>query len=251
MSDSFRTRLLRGDLLIGTIPSIPAPEVSELLSSLGFDWLFVDMEHGSLDGGMAQRLLQAIRPPTHGVIRVPIGDDVWLKKCLDLGPDGIIVPLVNTKEDAERVVALSKFPPQGRRSVGVARAHGYGLTFQEYVASANEDVAVIVQAEHIEAVRNIESILDVEGIDAIFVGPYDLSGSMGKPGQVEDDDVQEQIAHVRECAKKAGVRLGIFGVTPEAVKPHIESGYTLISMGMDTLYLGQAAKDALAAVRQQ
>jgi 2-keto-3-deoxy-L-rhamnonate aldolase RhmA len=119
------------------------------------------------------------------------------------------------------------------------------LSFQEYVSAANEDLAVVVQAEHIEAVRNIEAIVAVPGIDAVLVGPYDLSASLGKLGQVDDPEVRAAIDRVTEACLKAGIRLGIFGMTAAAVKPYINAGYTLIVAGIDTVLLGRAAADLL------
>ena len=181
---SFRERLLRGDRLIGTTVTLPSPEVAEILSRVGFDWLWIDTEHSPYDTLMAQRLLQAAGPGFPSIIRVPWADDVWIKKALDTGATGVIVPQVNTADDARRVVAACKYPPAGTRGVGSTRAHTYGLEFQSYIDTANRETAIIVQAEHIEAVDNIEEITAVEGLDALMVGPYDLSASMGKIGQV-------------------------------------------------------------------
>ena len=150
---------------------------------------------------------------------------------------------------AEDVVRMAKYAPDGQRGVGVSRAHGYGLSFQEYVSRANEEVTVVVQAEHIEAVRNIEQIVAVPGIDAVLVGPYDLSASLGKLGQVNDPEVRAAIEQVTEACLTTGVRLGIFGMTYGAVKPYIDAGYTLIVAGIDTALLGQAAGKLLAQLK--
>jgi len=246
--DQFRERLLRGDLLIGTVVTLPCPEVAELLSQVGFDWLWIDTEHGPLDTLEAQRHLQAAAERAAAVIRVPWADDVWIKKALDTGANGVIVPQVNTAERARRIVAACKYPPEGTRGVGAGRAHGYGLGFQAYVDSANQKTAVIVQAEHIEAVDNIEDIVKVQGIDAILVGPYDLSASMGKIGQVQDRKVQQAIEKVRRACLAAGVRLGMFGDNPAALKPWLDRGFSLIAVGTDTMHLISATKAALGAL---
>jgi len=129
------------------------------------------------------------------------------------------------------------------RSVGIARAHRYGENFQEYVATANDETAVIIQIEHRDAVNNIEDLLKVSGIDCLFVGPYDLSASMGKTGLTTDPDVQNAIMQVKKCAEQEKIPLGIFGTTADAVKPYIQSGYKLIAVGIDTLLIGKAAKN--------
>ncbi|MDM8549899.1 aldolase/citrate lyase family protein [Desulfobacterales bacterium HSG2] len=242
MKASFKKRLTRGDLLIGTIITLPSPEIAEIFCLAGFDWLFVDLEHSALSIKDAQVILQAAsKIPC--VIRVASGEEVWIKKALDIGASGIIVPQIRTTEEAEMSVRLCKYPPEGIRSVGISRAQQYGQNFQEYVASANDETAVIIQIEHIDAVNDIENILGISGIDGLFVGPYDLSASMGKTGHITDTEVQNAILHVKNCAERAKIPLGIFGATAEAVNPYIRSGYTLIAVCMDTMLIGNAAKN--------
>lgn len=241
----FRSKLIAGEVLIGTLVTLPSPEAAEILVEAGFDWLFIDTEHSPFDAQQAQAILQAAGPDFPCVIRVPSGEEVWIKKALDVGVAGVIVPQVNSAEVAKRVVRLCKYPPEGSRGAGIARAHAYGLRFQEYVEKANEQVAVIIQAEHIDAVENIQSIAAVPGIDAVLVGPYDLSASLGKIGKVTDPEVQKAIGRVRKHCMDAGVRLGIFGATAKAVKPFIRQGYTLIAVGTDALFMATAARDAL------
>ena len=238
MKDFIR-QLKNKETLIGTVVTLSSPAVAELLSDAGFDWLFIDVEHSPLDWQAAQTLLQAARCPC--VVRVPLCDEISIKKALDIGADGIIVPQVNSRAEAERVVRYAKYPPLGARGVGVARAQGYGSRFQEYVSRANDEIAVIVQAEHIEAVNHIHDIASVAGIDAVLIGPYDLSASMGKAGQVTDLSVLEAIARVKTECDAGNMPLGIFGMTPEAVKPYIQAGYSLIAVGVDTVLLANAA----------
>ena len=245
----FRKKLKDGELLVGTLITLTAPEVSEIMLDLGFDWLFIDTEHSPYGVQSALAILQATGTQFPCVIRVPSNEDVWIKKALDIGPAGIIVPQVNTPEVAQRVVSSCKYAPAGSRGVGIGRAHRYGLRFQEYVEAANEDIAVIVQAEHIEAVKNIESIVKVPGVDAILIGPYDLSASMGKMGQVTDPEVLEAMERVRKATLGAGLRLGIFGVDAAAVKPFIPKGFTLITVGTDVIFLAKAAREALTALK--
>ena len=247
MHTSFKSRLAKRELLVGTIVTLSSPEVAEILGHTGLDWLFVDLEHSTLDTKAAQVILQTAGAQATCVVRVPLNDEIWIKKVLDIGSPGLIVPLVRNAEQARQAVRWCKYPPDGVRSVGIGRAHGYGPGFQAYVRSANETTAVILQIEHIDAVNNIEKILNVNGIDCLFVGPYDLSASMGRMGRVDDADVQKAIAHVTECATHAKMPLGIFGATPGAVLPYIESGFSLIAVSMDTLLLGNAARDVLSA----
>jgi len=249
MQNEFRARLRGGEKLLGTIVTLSSPAAAEILADAGFDWLFVDGEHGPLETGDIMGILQAVGDKAACIVRVPAADETPIKRVLDLGADGIIAPLVNTAEQAEYVVRSARYSPAGSRGVGLGRAHGYGMRFKEYIDSANELVTVVVQAEHAQAVENIESIVKVEGIDAVLIGPYDLSASMGKMGQVDDPAVIEAIDHVTDTCLAAGIPLGYFGVNAEAVRPFADRGYTLLVAGTDTLFLGSAAEATLSALR--
>ena len=213
MIGTFRKRLRSGETLLGSMVTIPSPAVAEVLAEVGFDWLFVDGEHGPLETGDFLAILQAVGDRIACVVRVPGALEVPIKKVLDLGAEGIIVPQVNTAEEAASVVRHARYSPAGSRGVGLSRAHGYGLRFQQYLETANERIAVIVQAEHVRAVENIESIVKVEGIDAVFVGPYDLAASLGKMGRIDDPAVTAAIEHVANTCQAAGIPLGYFGVS--------------------------------------
>ena len=241
MNDKFKEKLQRGDILLGTIISLPSADVTEIIAGAGFDWLFVDMEHGALDMADVQNILRAAKPDVPCLVRVPANEEVWIKRCLDSGPAGIIFPHINSADDALRAVELSKYPPQGVRSVGVGRASGFGSNFKSYLANANPLTAVVIQIEHIDAVENIESIVNVDGIDALFVGPYDLSASMGKIGRLQDPEVRDAISRVRRSAQAADIPLGVFGADPERLLPHLEEGFTLLAVATDSLIIGTAA----------
>jgi 2-keto-3-deoxy-L-rhamnonate aldolase RhmA len=244
---SFADRLRRRELLLGMIVTLPAAEAAEVLSAGGLDWLFVDTEHAALDFLAAQTLLQAARVPC--VVRVPDGAEATLKKALDIGATGVVVPMVNTAQQAKAIVSFCKYPPRGVRGVGLVRAQGYGFDFQRYVRTANDETVVVVQCEHIAAVEAIDAIVAVDGVDAIFVGPYDLSGSMGRLGEVEHPDVLAAIARVAEACKKAGRALGIYVGSTAAAKRFIAQGYTLVAVGTDTIHLGEAARSIAGALR--
>ncbi len=249
MAHDFRTRLKRRDTLLGTMVTLPSPATAEILADLGFDWLFIDGEHGPLETADLGAILQVAGPKTACIVRVPEAAEVPIKKVLDLGADGIIVPQVNTAEQAARVVRFARYAPEGARGVGLARAHGYGQRFGEYLAAANREIAVIVQAEHALAVENIEAIVRVPGVDAVLLGPYDLSASLGKMGRVDDPVVIDAIRRVTDACRAAEMPLGYFGVTAAAVRPYAAQGYTLIVAGVDTLFLGNGAKALLAELR--
>ena len=245
MINGFRERLRNGEKLLGTMVTLPTASTAEILADVGFDWLFIDGEHGPLSTGDILGILQAVGHRVACIVRVPICDEAEIKKVLDLGAQGVIVPQVNTAEQAADVVKFSRFAPAGSRGVGLARAHGYGFRFGEYVASANDNVVVVVQAEHKTAVENIESIVKVPGIDCVLLGPYDLSASYGKMGQISDPEVLAGIGRITTACQSAKIPLGYFGVNAEAVKPYGDQGYTLLVAGVDVLFLGNGARKTL------
>lgn len=249
MKNDFRSKLRSRQLLVGPMITLPVPETAEVLAKAGFDWLFLDAEHATFTTRDLQSIIGRVDRIIPCVVRVGGAEEIPIKKTLDMGAAGIVVPQVNTPSAAEKVVKLCKYAPEGDRGVGLARAHGYGFSFEDYIQEANEHIAVIIQAEHIEAVNNIEEIVKVRGIDAILVGPYDLSASLGRIGEVDHPEVVSAIEHVTEVCHDAGVALGIFGVSTEVVKPYMDKGYTLIIVGVDTVMLGQAGRQIVSALR--
>jgi len=237
----FKQQLLDRERLVGTLLTLPAPELAEIAADAGFDWLFLDMEHGLLDSLAVQRIVQAVGDRCPCVVRVPANDEVWIKKALDAGVAGLIFPHLNTKAEAERVVRLGLFPPEGERSISIARASRFGMKIEEYLVEANRNTSFIAQIEHIEAVRNIEEIIAVPGIDAVLVGPYDLSGSLKKPGWVADADVQEAIAKVRKTCDERGVPAGIFAGDTAAAESALRAGFSFVCVATDITIFSRAA----------
>lgn len=246
---NLRKRLKNGELLLGTILSLNSPDVAEILSAIGFDWLFIDAEHSTLDPHHLGAIFQATGDSIPCVVRIPLLDEIVVKKTLDAGAAGLLVPQVNTAAQAEQLVKWGRYYPNGSRGLGFGRAQGYGLKVSEYLETANERILLSVQAESAEAVKNIESIVQVQGLDAVLVGPYDLSASMGLPGQIEHPDVKAAIQHVADVCKQAEMPVGIFGMTAEAVLPYIEQGFRFIVAGVDTIMLGNAARRLLGQLR--
>src|SRR5260370_6618410 len=254
MKESFASKLraqpsVAGRPVIGTILSREAPEVAEMLVACGFDWLFIDMEHGPYSVRSLQLMLQAIPDSCSAIVRIPENSPVWIKKVLDTGCDGIIVPLVNSAAEALAAVQAAKYPPLGTRGVGIARAHGYGMQFAEYVKAANDHVAVIIQIEHVEAVRNIDAILAVPGIDGVQIGPYDLSGSMNMLGDVGSEAVQSMLGQIKRACQSKSIPVGMFVLSSEAAVKEINDGCQFIVLGVDTVFLWQGAQNALKFLR--
>jgi 2-keto-3-deoxy-L-rhamnonate aldolase RhmA len=241
-------RLRNSDLLIGTLISLNSPEIAEILSHIDYDWLFIDAEHGAFNPQQTQSMLQAAGE-TPCVIRIPAGDDVWIKKALDIGAAGIIVPQVHTAEQAELIINQCKYSPAGNRGVGIGRAHTYGIDFENTIKNANDETAVILQAESRAAIDNIEDIAKVPGLDAILIGPYDLSASLGRIGEVDHPEVQNAINRIADVCKAANIKLGYIGINASAVKPAMENGFTLITVGVDTLFVIKAATETLEELK--
>jgi 2-dehydro-3-deoxyglucarate aldolase len=245
MSIEFRKQLQSRKILWGTLVSLPVPEITEILVDAGYDWLFIDMEHAPLEVRDVQRILQAGGESIAGIIRLPANDPIYIKKAMDIGPAGIMLPLVNSADDARNAVKWSKYPPMGTRSVGVGRVHHYGAALQQTIETANDTTAVIVQVEHIQAVENIDGIVAVPGVDAVLIGPYDLSASMGIPGQVADPRVKEAIEKVRLACQKTGMPLGIFTASVPFARECAKNGFTLIAVSTDTLMVVDASRKLL------
>ena len=245
---TFIEKLRAGRLLKGTMLTLPSPEVAEMVSRCGFDWLFLDGEHAPLSILDWQRMIQATSGRCANILRLPENTEAAVKQALDIGADGIIAPKVNSADEARQIVSWCKYPPTGERGVGLARAQGYGLDFADYLARANDDLAVIVQAEHIDAINNIEAIAEVQGIDAVFIGPYDLSTSMNRMGDINHDDVVAAIDRVTRACQAHDLALGYFGVTTESVLPYVDKGYRLICAGVDASFITSGASAVIEAL---
>jgi len=249
MTQLFRDRLLTGEPLVATVLTLTTPQVAEALAAAGYDWLWIDMEHGPLDLAMVQTLIIATGSACAPVVRVPANDDVWLKRVLDLGPAGVIVPHVNSAEEARAAVRACRYPPRGSRSVGIGRAQSYGLGLLDYLSNAHERVAVMPQIEHAKAVEEIDEILAVEGVDCAVVGPFDLSASLGYPGELDHPEVVEAIRHVGEACARAEKPAGLFAGSVDFAKTWREAGFRVIAVGADVGLLSGAAAAQLDALR--
>ena len=245
----FRERVRRGDRLFGALQTLGASEVAELFALVGFDWVWIDLEHTPLHWERTLQIVQVIADRAGTIVRVPWNDPVHIKRALDIGCDGVLVPQVKTAEEARLAVAAAKYPPLGIRSVGIARAQQYGLTLQQCVENANDRVTVMLQIEHIDAVPHIDDILRVDGVDAIIVGPYDLSASMGFPGQFMRPEVAAEIAKVANACNERRMPWGAFAPTVESAKAQLVRGASLIALATDTMYLWRGAQAALTDLK--
>jgi len=246
----FPERLAAREPLLGTILTLPSPEAAEIFAAAGFDWLFVDMEHGLLDFPDVQRVVQAVAGRCACLVRVPSNEAIWINKALDTGAAGLIVPHVDGAAHARRAVRAAKYPPRGERSIGVARAQAFGRRLTDSIAHANEETVLVAQAEHIDAARSIEDIVSVPGVGAIFIGPFDMSASLGHPGRLEEPAVREAINLVRDGCARRETPCGILVADATAARAAFSAGYSLVCVATDTLLLGRAASDVVKAVAQ-
>lgn len=238
------------DVQIGSWITLHHMAIAEIMAGAGFQWLCLDLEHSVIDYYGMQVMLSSIQSKgVQAYVRVGGNNAMMIKRVLDAGADGIICPMINTAEQAKQLVAHVKYPPVGTRGVGLARAQYYGLDegFEKYRESKALEIQIIAQIEHHEAIRNLQSILDVDGIDGTFIGPYDLSGSMGKPGQYEDADVQAQIEQYEKLASGSGKKMGFHVIQPQAqlLQEKINKGYNFIAFSIDTLFLGQSCRQEM------
>jgi 2-dehydro-3-deoxyglucarate aldolase len=203
------------------------------------------MEHSVTDYFKAEQLIAIIQSKgLKAFVRVGENNTRIIKRVLDAGADGIIVPMVTTVEDAKKAVEAVKYPPHGKRGVGLARAQKYGFGFEDYKAGKANEIVLIAQIEHVDAVKNLESILAIDGIDGTFIGPYDLSGSMGKPGKYNDEDVKEVLQRYEDTVNKYDKLIGYHVIEPDIrlVKDKLNKGYNFIAFSLDTLFLGVKAR---------
>ena len=251
MKNPLKETLKAGKAAIGTFVQIGHPDVTEMLSHAGFDWLLLDGEHGPFGIETMQVMLQAMSgTKTVPIIRVPWNDPVYIKRALDIGAYGLLIPLVSSKHEAENVIYALRYPPVGIRGVGPRRASRYYLDFKDYIATIDSELLTMVQIETREAVKNVTEILSVEGIDAYFVGPMDLSAALGHMGDTNHPEVADAIAKILAAGKKAKKIGGIYAFSVEDVQKRIEQGFQLISFGSDSRLLMGSAQESLKKIRE-
>lgn len=241
------------EMSLGSWVTLNHPSIAEIMADAGFDWLCIDMEHSVTDYFEAQQLIIAIQSKgIKAFVRVGENNPRIIKRVLDAGADGLIIPSVNSRTDAERAINAVKYPPRGTRGVGLARAQGYGFNFDKYRDEVSPNIPLIMQIEHINAINELEAILELDGVDGTFIGPYDLSGSMGKPGRYDDEDVKTAIERYESVAKKYNKWIGFHVVPPDytLVLEKQRKGYNFIAFSFDAFFLGTIIRDQLKQIRK-
>jgi len=241
----------RGEAVVNGWLSIPSSFSAEVMAHQGFDSLTVDMQHGVVDYQVAVTMLQAISTtPVIPLARVPWNDPARLMKILDAGVYGVICPMINTRAEAEALVAACKYPPRGYRSWGPVRALIYAGS--DYGDRANQDLVVMPMIETAEALKNLDAILDVPGVDAIYVGPADLSLALGCTPRLDQTDppVVEAQQTIVEACKRHGVVAGIHNATAAYALKMIAAGYQFVTLASDSRFLAAKAAEEVAVVRK-
>lgn len=241
-----------GKLTVGSWITIGNAEVAEIMCQAGYDWLTIDMEHSAITVSKAQELIRII--DLCGVVplvRVGVNDHTVIKRVMDAGSHGVIVPMVNTHEDAEKCVGAVKYPPKGYRGVGLARAQKYGFGFADYKKWNDSESLVIVQVEHIQSVENLEAILEVEGVDGFIVGPYDLSASLGVPGEFDHPQVVEALERINTVAAKYDALRGFHVVAPDMnlFQKKLAEGFNFLAYSLDSMILGTTCRSMLQDIK--
>ena len=223
---------------------------AEVMAHVGFDWLCIDMQHGLIDFSDTLPMLQAIsQTEVVPIVRVGWNDPALIMKVLDGGAYGVVVPMVNTHEEAERAVGACRYPPRGYRSAGPARARLYGGS--DYVEAANDEIACIVMIETAEALANLDEVLSTPGVDACYVGPADLALGLGLPGRGDNPDPRhlEAVRSILDACRRHGVTPGIHTGSVEYASKYLELGFQMVTLGSDTGWMTARAAFDLAAVR--
>jgi len=247
-----KEKLYNKELTVGSWISLAHPAIAEIMAKAGFAWLTVDLEHSVITIREAEELIRVI--DLCGVVplvRLSANDPVQIKRVMDAGAHGVIVPMVNTAEDALRAVEAVRYPAEGKRGVGLARAQGYGSSFEKYKKWVNRESIVIVQVEHIKAVENLDAIMSVEGVDGFIVGPYDLSGSLGVPGQFENRLMKAAMNSIKDFIKSSSKVAGIHVVEPDVIQlqERIKEGYKFLAYSLDIRMLDNICRSAMDSLK--
>lgn len=247
-----REKLRRGERTLGLWITLPVPAVTEIAAELGLDWVCIDMEHGATAYADVANHARAAKGTGLAVFaRVSSISAETITRCLDLGVDGIVLPMVRSADDVRRALDYMLYPPRGSRGLGGERAQKWGVGVDDYVATANDELILMPMIEHADAVAAIDEILAVPGLDFFFIGPGDLSSSLGHVGQWNPPGTAEAIEHVLERARAHGVTPGIYAHGTAEVKTRTDQGFRIVAMGSDMPMMITQISNDLAVITEQ
>jgi len=249
LHNSMKRKLERNETVVGTWISSGSPNMVDLLKELPFDWFVLDMEHSAITIETVGAMIQVLNGSTvTPLVRVGQIDQALFKAVLDAGAHGVIVPLVNTAEEAEKAVRFCKYPPVGVRGAAGAKASDYGLSYGTYIRTANDETTVVAQIETPQAVQNIGEIVSVKGVDIAFVGPSDLTLTMGLLDDRSNPKVAEAMMTVVKACADAGKVAGVMASSVDEAKLAVERGFRFISLASEMKHTTVGAQTFLAAV---
>jgi 2-keto-3-deoxy-L-rhamnonate aldolase RhmA len=249
LENAMKRKLGRGEKVMGAWISSGSPNSLDLLRNFSFDWFLFDMEHSAITIETVAHMVQVLNGSSAApLVRVGQIDQAAFKIVLDAGAQGIIVPLVNTVEEAERAVKFCKYPPLGVRGVAATKASEYGLSLGKYIRSANDETTVIAQIETPQAVDNIAKIVAVDGVDIAFVGPSDLTMTLGLLDDRTNPKVVEAMMKVVKACDDAGKVAGVMATTLDEAKLAVQRGFRFIALASDMKYMTLGARSFLEAV---
>jgi 4-hydroxy-2-oxoheptanedioate aldolase len=241
----FKSALARKELQIGLWLAMASPYTAEMCAGAGFDWLLLDGEHSPLDLRTTLAQMQAIAPyPSHAIIRPPVGDTVLIKQVLDIGAQTLLIPMIDTAEQARQMVEATRYPPAGIRGVGagIARASRWG-SIPDYVEKANQQVCLLLQVETSKGLENLDAIAHQPGVDGVFLGAADLSASMGYLGQPNHPAVMSAMTDAVKRILSAGKAPGVLCTDESQARYFIDQGCLFVAVGVDTLLLSNATRN--------
>jgi 4-hydroxy-2-oxoheptanedioate aldolase len=246
-----RQRLRNGQATIGCFLGLGSPSVAELLAHAGFDWLIIETEHNAVDIAQVEHMLMAINgTDAIPLVRVPSSDPIAIQRALDVGALGVVVPFVKTADEAAAIVAATRYPPDGRRGFGPLRAANYTFGNADYLATANDNILVVLILETREAVENLDAIASVPGVDVVYLGPADLSLAYGlQPfDSAADQTTADVLAAAVDVSRRTGIAVGHGAASPEQVRLRYDQGVTMIGYGPDYGLLATAARSGIEAL---
>lgn len=251
--NTFKRALRAAQPQFGLWVGLAEAYVAELLATIGYDWLLIDGEHAPNDVRSILAQLQAVAPyATHPIVRPPVGDTALIKQLLDTGVQTLLIPMVETAEQAAQMVAATRYPPHGVRGVGSALARSSRWSqIDNYLQRADDEMCVLVQVESVRALANVQAIAQVDGVDGVFFGPADLSASMGLLGQPTHPEVQQAIAQGIACVLAAKKAPGILSPDPALARQYLTWGALFVAIGVDTTLLTRAAKAQLEPFKRE
>jgi len=250
---NLKQKIRSNQLTIGSWISIGHPAIAEIMTKSSFDWLAVDLEHSVITIKEAEELIRIIElSGISPLVRLTENNDSLIKRIMDAGSHGIIVPMIKSLEEARSAINSAYYPPKGNRSFGLARAQGYGTTFKSYVDKNQTDTVVVVQIEHIDALRELKEILSLEEVDAFMIGPYDLSGSMGIPGEFDNKEYLKVVEEINKIGKETGTPNGIHIVEPDPVLfEEAANNFKFIAYSVDFRMIDVTCKTGIASLDRQ